>query len=125
MKMKVIDRILLGVYAFASALALIALLIFVISSGATVALMNLGFGSRIIFSVLLAALISGAIYLIMMAFRPEGSAPSSSASVQEYCFGILRIILKLLPEATKPLWKNNACRKPGLSRPGFSLTLRP
>ena len=96
MKMKVIDRILLGVYAFVSALALIALLIFVISSGATVALMNLGFGSRIIFSVLLAALISGAIYLIMMAFRPEGSAPSSSASVQESSEGSVRVSVRAM-----------------------------
>ena len=96
MKMKVIDRILLGVYAFVSALALIALLIFVISSGATVALMNLGFGSRMIFSVLLAALISGAIYLIMMAFRPEGSAPSSSASVQESSEGSVRVSVRAM-----------------------------
>ena len=96
MKMKVIDRILLGVYAFASALALIALLIFVISSDATVCLMNLGFGNRIIFSVLLAALIAGAIYLIMMAFRPEGSAPSSSASVQESSEGSVRVSVRAM-----------------------------
>ena len=96
MKMKVIDRILLGVYAFVSALALIALLIFVVSSGATVYLMNLGFGSRIILSILLAALISGAVYLIMMAFRPEGSAPSSSASVQESSEGSVRVSVRAM-----------------------------
>ena len=96
MKMKVIDRILMGAYAFLSALALIALLIFVISSGATVYLMNLGFGMRIILSILLAALIAGGVYLIMMAFRPEGSAPSSSASVQESSEGSVRVSVRAM-----------------------------
>ena len=96
MKMKVIDRILLGACAFLSALALIALLICVISSGAAVGLMNLAFGSRIILSILLAALIAGSVYLIMMAFRPEGSAPSSSASVQESSEGSVRVSVRAM-----------------------------
>ena len=96
MKMKVVDRILLGAYAFVSALALIALLVCVVSSGAAVYLMNLGFGMRIILSVVLAALIAGAIYLIMLAFRPEGSAPSSSASVQESNEGSVRVSVRAM-----------------------------
>ena len=96
MKMKVIDRILLGACAFLSALALIALLICVISSGAAAGLMNLAFGSRIILSILLAALIAGSVYLIMMAFRPEGSAPSSSASVQESSEGSVRVSVRAM-----------------------------
>lgn len=96
MKMKVIDRILLGACAFFSALALIALLICVISSGAAAGLMNLAFGSRIILSILLAALIAGSVYLIMMAFRPEGSAPSSSASVQESSEGSVRVSVRAM-----------------------------
>ena len=96
MKMKVIDRILLGVYAFVSALALIALLICVVSPGAAYGLIHLGFGARIVLCVLLAALIAGAIYLIMMAFRPEGSAPSSSASVQESTEGSVRVSVRAM-----------------------------
>ena len=96
MKMKVIDRILLGACAFLSALALIALLICVISSGAAAGLMTLAFGSRIILSILLAALIAGSVYLIMMAFRPEGSAPSSSASVQESSEGSVRVSVRAM-----------------------------
>lgn len=96
MKMKVIDRILLGAYAFVSALALIALLVCVVSSGAAMYLVNLGFGSRIILCVLLAALIAGAIYLIMLSFRPEGSAPSSSASVQESNEGSVRVSVRAM-----------------------------
>ncbi len=96
MKMKVIDRILLGAYAFASALALIALLVCVVSSGAAMYLVNLGFSSRIILCVLMAALIAGAIYLIMLSFRPEGSAPSSSASVQESNEGSVRVSVRAM-----------------------------
>lgn len=96
MKMKVIDRILLGAYAFVSALALIALLVCVVSSGAAMYLVNLGFGARIILCVLLAALIAGAIYLIMLSFRPEGSAPSSSASVQESNEGSVRVSVRAM-----------------------------
>lgn len=96
MKMRVIDRILLGAYAFVSALALIALLVCVVSPGAAMYLMNLGFGSRIILCVLMAALIAGAIYLIMLSFRPEGSAPSSSASVQESNEGSVRVSVRAM-----------------------------
>lgn len=96
MKMKVIDRILLGAYAFLSALALIALLICVISPGMTAVLLNLGFTSRIVFCILLAALITGAIYLIMLSFQPEGSAPSSSASVQESSEGSVRVSVRAM-----------------------------
>ena len=96
MKMKVIDRILLGVYAFVSALALIALLVCVVSSGAAWALVNMGFGARISLCVLLAALIAGAVYLIMLSFRPEGSAPSSSASIQESSEGSVRVSVRAM-----------------------------
>lgn len=96
MKMKVIDRIFLGAYALVSALALFVLLVCVISSGAAMVLMNLGFASRIVLSVLLAALIAGAVYLIMMAFRPEGSAPSSSAAVQESNEGSVRVSVRAM-----------------------------
>ena len=96
MKMKVIDRILLGAYAFVSALALIALLICVVSPGAALNLAYMGFSARIVLCILLAALIAGAIYLIMMAFRPEGSAPSSSASVQESTEGSVRVSVRAM-----------------------------
>ena len=96
MKMTVIDRILLGAYAFVSALALIALLLCVVSPGAALNLAYMGFSARIILCVLLAALIAGAIYLIMMAFRPEGSAPSSSASVQESSEGSVRVSVRAM-----------------------------
>ncbi len=96
MKMRVIDRILLGAYAFVSALALIALLICVVSPGAALNLAYMGFSARIVLCILLAALIAGAIYLIMMAFRPEGSAPSSSASVQESSEGSVRVSVRAM-----------------------------
>lgn len=96
MKMKVIDRILLGAYAFVSALALIALLICVVSPGAALNLAYMGFSARIVLCILLAALIAGAIYLIMLSFRPEGSAPSSSASVQESNEGSVRVSVRAM-----------------------------
>lgn len=96
MKMKVIDRVLLGVYAFISALALIALLICVVWDGGAIMMMQLNVGQRIALCIPLAALIAGAIYLIMMAFRPEGSAPSSSASVQESTEGSVRVSVRAM-----------------------------
>lgn len=96
MKMKVIDRILLGAYAFVSALALIALLVCVISPGAALTMVHMSFASRIVLCVLLAALIAGAAYMVMLAFRPEGSAPSSSASVQESNEGSVRVSVRAM-----------------------------
>lgn len=96
MKMKVIDRVLLGVYAFVSALALIALLICIVWDGGAIVLMQLSVAQRIALCIPLAALISGAVYLIMMAFRPEGSAPSSSASVQESSEGSVRVSVRAM-----------------------------
>ena len=96
MKMRGIDRVLLGVYAFVSALALIALLICVVWDGGAIVLMQLSVAQRIALCIPLAALIAGAVYLIMLSFRPEGSAPSSSASVQESSEGSVRVSVRAM-----------------------------
>lgn len=103
MKMKTIDRILIALYALMGALALVVVGIGVVAPDTAVnlgyamqAVMNNSITVQILSVLLVIVLIAWSVRLIMLAFRPEGSAPSSSAAVQESVDGAVRVSVRAM-----------------------------
>lgn len=103
MKMKVIERVLLGLYALMGAIALVVVGIWVVAPDTAVnsgyamqAIMNNSIMVQILSVLLVIVLIAWSVRLMMMAFRKEGSAPSSSAAVQESVDGAVRVSVRAM-----------------------------
>jgi len=103
MKMKVIDRILIALYACIGAAVLIVFGVCTVAPDlagnlglAVQAVMMNSIAVQILSVLLVIVMIAWSVRLMMLAFRREGSAPSSSASVQESVNGAVRVSVRAM-----------------------------